>query len=350
MSLTPLENFARFGVMANQGLFLTLGLLGPVAVTCAALGTKIYQNPGVVTKKLQSAKQAFSNASIKKIVFVIAAISLAGAFPFILLPATFAIPAALIAIGSVALLLKNGQKWTHQVKAAFTPQANETTSQARKRILKNVVIGIGLASLTIAFAVLGAQWIAAFTTGSIWGFASIIPQTKLTLFLEYGALGLFHFYKAYNAKSKGEAAFHIGSGILSFVFPIYYCFFSPASEIRLHHSFLGLLFQLVPIPALQAFGALVTFDSSLYLFSSMRGFMDSGVFRSADFMNIVVNNLGSFVQVLTAASVVYVLAKEFFFTDHNRTVDLRCGKSETELRSLNERSISSNLKLSTAFN
>lgn len=306
------NNFAKYGVMTHQGLFLALGLALPAVATCAALASN-------------------KTTRVKKIALTaLTALSLTAV---ILLPPTYIIPVALIAIGSVAILLKNGKKWAHQITAAFTPQAHETTVEARKRILKNSAIAIGIISLSIALAVLGVHWIVGLASGSIWGFTSIIPQTKLTLFLEYGMLGLLHFYKAFKAKSKSEAAFHIVSAILSFVFPTFYSFFSPASEIRLHHSFLGLLLQLVPIPALQTFGSMITLDSSLYFFSSVRGFIDNGVFRSADFMNIVVDHLGSFVQVLTTASVFYVV---------NKTVDFRWGKSETEVRSDSERGLNLN--------
>lgn len=353
-----LSEFAKFGVMDHRSQFLQLGLYGPVLITGASLAFKAFKNPEIVKKQILNAKQLvvksfsrqekesdgdFQKRLIKNVLKVVAALSIlaaAGALPFILLPASFALPAALIAIGSSALVLKNGGKWKNQIVAAYTPQAGETAQEAKRRILKNILIGLAVAGLLVAFGVLGSSWISMLMSGGIWGFTSVIPQTPITLFLEYGALGLLHFALAIKKAmhgDKAEALYHLANGVLSFVFPAFYVFYS-GGELRLHHSFLGLLMQLAPFPGLRFFGAMVALDSSLYMFSDARGFFKGQIFESADFMNIVVDHLSAFVLVLTATSVIYQLVKEFLFS---KDVDLRCGNSSTEMTSLSDKGTSS---------
>lgn len=118
---------------------------------------------------------------------------------------------------------------------------------------------------------------------TLWDFGSsrLPPQPRALVFVEYLVLALAHGLWVLRSLHKSDDffvcltrvcrfGFHIVCAIWSVVLPI--CYWLMANqELRLHHSFTGLLLQAVPLPPLQIFASLMTVDSSLYLLGSKPG-------------------------------------------------------------------------------
>jgi hypothetical protein len=81
---------------------------------------------------------------------------------------------------------------------------------------------------------------------------------------------------------------------MAFIFPLYYYLTATAlAPMRLHHSFIGLAFQLLPFRPLQILGAYQTMDSAMYMIFPNRS--------KIDFQNILLEDLNAYVLSMTIA-------------------------------------------------
>jgi hypothetical protein len=339
-----IKSFAESFVWNSKDAIYPASLAIPVAVEAISTANYLYKNFDAVKAKAIEAKQliissftqtdnetsaAFAQRVIKNITIVLAVAALIGSsvvLPFVLLPGIAAMPAAVTAICLVGEGLVNGKNHCANIKAkviqtkdfikdAFTKRPEENEADFQKRKIKNIAITIVAALLVTGSIVaigFGVQAFMLYATkvlgaGNIfpWGIEKLLPnQTPTVVFLEYALVGAVHGVMGIRKWMKGDKAgalFHFASMGLSFAFPTYYFLDNPAT-MRLHHSFLGLLFQLAPFRALKIYGSMVTFDSALYMISPSRGFSLGYRFENFDFQNIVVNNISTYVNVLAVLS------------------------------------------------
>jgi hypothetical protein len=349
------NSFAESFVWRQRNLILPVALYAPLAYEVGKIAYKAIKNPEAISEKAREFKKVLIDSctardgespeefrkrliiNVLKVLGGALLLASACAFPLLFLPAGFALPVALIAVGLSILLIKNGEriaKSIPEIKSAlidaFTRRKGETEEAAQGRIATNVGKAL-LAALAITAIALVAAYLIPFIVQTLaamslspWNILSALPgQSTLVVFLEYAAVGAMHLIlaaRAFYRKEWATGAMHLLNGILSFVFPLQDLLVNGASNVRLHHSFTGLLLQLMPLDALKIFGGMITFDSSLYWFSPFRGYLDpykpsKNKLVQFDFMDIFIENWQALVATLTAASVVQVLADDFFSDD-----------------------------------
>lgn len=325
-----------------RSVILPVGLAIPAAFELASIASHISKNPGCVQQKYIEAKQfvvksftrqegetseVFQSRLIKNVLIGLACTIGIGALigftvvlPFFALPIYFSIPLAITGICSIGELIVNGPTHMKNLKAkclklkewamdAFKMRAGESKTEALRRIGKNVLItltalaALGLACYGVSYLILYALHVA--SSGVItqpWQIRYLLPfQGVKGTFVGYGIIGALHggvAVKKWQAGNKKEAFFHMVSAVLSIAFPTIYFFTQSHNEMRLHHSFLGLALQLIPLRPLQMYGSIVTFDAGMNtFFRQVAG--DGGGY---DLQSIVVNNLSTFVPIIAVLS------------------------------------------------
>jgi hypothetical protein len=253
------------------------------------------------------------------------ALGLAAVAPFLFLAAPLAIPAALALIQLVGKAMINIPKIPqacrnlkdylvdafHQRLGESEQEFSYRRNQAIKRILLvSLIFAVSVAStaygLSLAFA--------ASQASSVWAMASVLPlQTSAVVMAEYLTVGILHLIQAIRslmAEDKSKALFHLGAVAMSILFPLGYLL-SPGEEMRLHHSFTGLLLMLAPSRSVQALGMAIVADSSLYFFYDKQGIGNSTlvtdpwgtsrvVTEQYDLMNLIYGNLPYLLSCLAA--------------------------------------------------
>lgn len=309
----------------------------PLAIEAGKFIHTCWKDPGAVKRNVLELKQKVCNAfqqqpnedqeqfrkrfkkNILLTVLALTVLAAAAACPFFVLPAAFAIPAALAGIHAVGLAIKYIYKnpdiigkVKNYLKDAFTRRPEESVEKfhARRNDAIKRIVGYTLLFAATVTAICFASHIALLMAKveSVWSLSSVLPmQTPLVVFLEYLTVGALHAVQAVRHWKKGNksrAVFHMACTLLSIVFPLGY-FFESAHGMRLHHSFIGLLLQLAPWRCVRVFGSVVTFDSSLYFISDKRGYLDGKkAFHSYDFMNTVVHKMPFVLGCLTGLALI----------------------------------------------
>ncbi len=241
---------------------------------------------------------------------------------YLLVPPNLTISVALIAIQVIAKLYPMVEQLPKRVKNVKSYlkdsfQLRELESleifytrrmQAVKTIVKCMLIFAAATSLAV---LAGYTSFLLSQTTSVWQIGKNLPfQTPLGVFLEYAALGLAHLGLAIHAliKKRYEASlFYLVSAIAAVAFPISYIL--QGTEVRLHHSFLGLALQLIPLRPIQCLGTIITFDAFLNLYFGMQGIVRGKIIkhfgcvyvRQYDYQNALIAH---FSYAMTALAVV----------------------------------------------
>lgn len=223
-------------------------------------------------------------------------VALSIAVPFTVLSSAFAVPAALIAIHALGRI----DFWSHKAhnaiknaknyfQDAFTQRNAETVEDFKLRRFL-AIKQIAKITLIAAAALAGAAGVIYLATllshaRSIWSLYDLLPnQTPTVVFLEYAAVGLVHVIEgitAWTRNQKAKAAFHASSALASVAFPLQ--LIASGSVPRLHHSFIGLLFQLAPWNTLKILGTVINVDALLNATVLPN--------RSYDYMNVLLDCL-----------------------------------------------------------
>lgn len=278
----------------------------PLAIEGAILAKNIFNNPFFPIEKAKELKerliQAFTPQKeetqsqailrISRNVFLLIAFLAISATALYLsiqfLPLAAAIPVALTTIFYAGKAIANAPDFFKQ----FSIQPGEDPQEAKKRIAKLIIKVVIVATLGLAALALGAYVVyPILTVGFNWS-VSLPFQTKPVVFAEYAFVGLVHLGLAIHSYIKGDkknGLFHLFAAALSIIFPLYYW----NHEMRLHHSFLGLILMALPFRSMKFIGTAITFDSSLYMFSPHRG--------NFDFMNILWGNFPLYAGTLSGA-------------------------------------------------
>lgn len=322
--MSAVSNFAKSGFWDYKNIIVPAAIAAPLAIEGAILAKNIYKNPSYPKEKLIHLKDrivaAFTQQKgetdrqavlriTKNIFLTLFCLALmAGAIygSVILLPTSMAISVAISAVFAIGKLFANAEEYKKQVIEAFTAKEGEAPEEARKRIRNNVIKTIVLGALGITAVVLGAYYLAPLLSHFSWS-VSLPYQTKGVVFMEYASIGVLHSGLAYSKWQKGEkgaALFHLFCGGLSIFFPFMYW----NNDMRLHHSFYGLLAMAMPFRAMKIFGGLVTCDSALYFLEPLRGYANAvGNFVQYDFINSVVDNapllVGSYAGAMMLQSI-----------------------------------------------
>lgn len=344
--MESVQEFSKSFVWNARGYLLPLTLAVPAAMVAISLVGYVYKNFSLITKKMGEAKEFLVSSftqkkgesdsefrkRVVKNIFIGAActtlfagmVSACVVCPIMLLPSYLAIPSAISGICLLGDAFVNGKSYykSFQEKVqsakewandAFYPRAGESSQEATRRIAKNIaltVLGVVIVGGTIAAAAYGMYSLIHYAlsqTISKWDPYNLLPfQTPVVVFLEYAVVGLLHgalAVKNWLQGNKAAAAFHFGNLIMSFAFPIYYLLdATPASPMRLHHSFIGLSLSLLPFKTMKAMGTTIMLDSSLYFFSSLRGYDTNtwygNKFESYDFMNFFLEHMSSYFSAL----------------------------------------------------
>lgn len=304
-----IESFSKnfFSTHRTSIMPITLSVIGGIELI--SLCSTIYQNPHCVKNSFYQLKnkiitpfkkqeneavaqyyKRLLSLGLKATVSTIM-ITAAASLPFILLPSPFGIPLAILTIFSIgkycfnwgrieSLYLKTK---THLIDC-FSKRIDESDQDFKRRFALNIGKGIAIVALIAASVTLTTYIAGVFlptachmvVSGSGFSVYNALPfQNPVTVFVEYLIIGLFHLKKSFQALQKGEKLnallYFINFG-LSIFFPIKYLL--GYEQMRLHHSFLGLMLQLIPYRPLQLFGSLLTFDSFLYTFSENRNGYD----------------------------------------------------------------------------
>jgi hypothetical protein len=178
----------------------------------------------------------------------------------------------------------------------FHRKKNESAIESRKRILKNVQKTAVTASLAIGAIAATTYWILAPMLANGFTWKIDLPfQTKEVVFAEYASIGILNgaiAHAKWKKQEKREAFYHSLVGLLSFAFPSFYW----NNDMRLHHSFYGLLLMSTPSRPLRMLGSAITFDSSLYMFEPLRGYdaadpqFGGTSFYEYDFINTILDH------------------------------------------------------------
>lgn len=350
--INSVSSFAEFFAWKARSVLLGVSIALPVAVEGFSLGKYLYQNREHIPQKITAIKQlviervtrkegedstSFHKRLITNVSFVLGAVSLAGGITcasFMILPTIVAIPAALGAISMLADLYVNGKTygegikaWKVQVQAllvdSFTARLGEEQGAFRLRFARNVVVGLlGLAavSLGVAGCIYSlAHMIAFINSGKMtpWNIYHVLPlSSPLGVGLMYGILGICHGLMACYQYGKGEklaALYYLSNCIMAFVFPVYYYMTAtPDNPMRVHHSFLGLFLQLLPVRCLKIYGAAVMWDSSLYFASADRGYFSGKHFHSYDYQNTILDNIFPMMLTWSLCSVIQYWVERIF--------------------------------------
>ena len=244
------------------------------------------------------------------------------AVPFALLPSEYALPSALAAIqltGKTLLFLDKVPKKVFEAKEylkdAFTKRLNESEKEFHKRRkdgIKNVVYYGLIFAGTAALAGIGIKAAVLLSnTTSPWSLDQELPdQTPAVVFVEYVTLALLHAIETARAakqKDYGSAVFHGICTAAGLAFPTAYQV-QGGDQDRLHHSFIGLFFQLFSWRSIKCFGSVVLVDSLLDLISSQRGYVDAnGNFQQYDYENVLMDNLPLVLFFLTMIPLLEVI-------------------------------------------
>lgn len=312
--------------LARTGFFDYSGVIGPVAASLPlVIGTgvlikKIYDNPQVVAQKCSELKKWVVTfftppgddavrrvaKNIFKSLLVLGVCATAIYFSAILLPLSMAIPIAIQLVFRVGKFCVDYNENVKSIKKYFNKFAMgplEDKSVWRKRVAKEVVkIVLPLLILGTVLTFAGIVVSPLLTGGFQWQL-SVPFQTKAVVFLEYAAVGLLHLglsVRSWRKGNRAEALFHLFATALSFGFPSFYLH----NDMRLHHSFYGLILMALPSRTAKIFGSFIAFDSSLYAFASQRGGFLHGKFVEYDFINIVLEQFKLFVQLFSASLIV----------------------------------------------
>ena len=152
---------------------------------------------------------------------------------------------------------------------------------------------LALIAAAAVAAAAGLMVVCPLMSGVLWGLPSFLPwQTPAVVFAEYAAMGLIHGVQALQKWRSGDiasAVFHTLSAALGFVFPSYYLH----HDMRLHHSFYGLLMMALPWRP-EFLGSVVTLDSFMYLVEPH--------YYVNDFVNLMVDHFPMFFQGYGAAT------------------------------------------------
>lgn len=250
------------------------------------------------------------------------------ALPFLFFPLFLAIPAAVLGACAVGELVINGpthlknarkkitdaKQW---VKEAFIPKKDEPKAEAIVRIAKNIAItttaltSIGLICFAAAYLITYALHMITSGVVGAWNLYEILPgaTTSAGAFGWYGVVGGAHALYAARKYQKGQTAkgfFHTACAALSVAFPLSYYMSGASEAVRLHHSFLGLILNLVPLRTVQMYGSVVTADAGMNVF--FRQMSPGGQF---DFQNIIVKNLSGFLMGISCISAIEIMRKRF---------------------------------------
>lgn len=307
----------------------------PIVIETIRLLRQIYEDPTSIKRNIDAfrslvyfafhRKEGESDPAFYKRIKTNAAISAIAAFAisgvvctsFLALPAATAIPAALSAAFALGnLFYKLGQnpvsikKIKNYLVEAFKQREQETIQEfhlrrwdaIRKVLLYSSVFCICVGAVAIAPSIL--QTIS--QVSDVWQVAGFIPfQTPEVVFAEYALLGVLHLIQAIRYWNKSEhtnSIFHLASSLAAIFFPLWYAF-APGNEMRLHHSFTGLLLQLAPFQTVRIFGTFIAADSGLYFFSSQRGYISNkNRLINYDYLNAVYEQFPLAILGLTAIS------------------------------------------------
>lgn len=303
----------------------------PLAIEGIGVIGAILQDPGCIGRKLSSMKQSVYDATHQRqeeklsdyrkrlainiaiTAVAVAAIGLSVAAPFILMPGTFAIPAALAAIQTSTLALKYifklpglAQRAKDYLVDSFNQRQGESLELFHARRC-SAVMRMALCAALFAGAAAAACFLPylanCFAGASVWNLYDVLPfQTPAVVFAEYLFLGGLHAIESIRAWKQGNkqaSLFHLACALSSILFPAHDCIYG-SQPMRLHHSFIGLALQLAPWRSVKFFGSVVSFDSMLYIFSPRRGYVNEwGSFNQYDYMNTVVDRLPFVLNSLT---------------------------------------------------
>jgi hypothetical protein len=317
MVMNIITDFARSGFWDHKEFISSVAFGLPVAIEGGVFLKNVYQKPKLIKEKLTDIKDSIVHGLTapekkktiekvlhvaKNIFLVLLAISIASSLAYlsiVFLPSSMGLSVAMLSIIYTAKFFLYAKWFVNQCKV----QEDETLEQARKRIILLVIKNLALIALSIsACAILGYVVKPLFTA---FDWHPYIPfQTPLVVFLEYIAVGTVHLGLATKyiiQKKPNEAIFHIVAAALSLIFPLYYLNY----EMRLHHSFYGLVLMTLPYRPAKFFGSLVTFDSLLYFISPERGYFTMArwgqTFHSYDFINVVVEKFPFFFGTFSSA-------------------------------------------------
>lgn len=310
--MSAITNFAKSGVWDYKNIIIPAAVGIPLAVEGVILAKTIYQKPHVIKEKWGAAKKAIIQSftiqpgesqkdgilRIAKNTFILlsclALMATAAYFSIVLLPSALAITTALSTIFLIGKLFLNAKQYKKQLIAAFTAQEGEDPAAAKSRIRKNILKAIAITLISAATIGIGAYIIAPMIAHGFSWAVSLPLQTKGVVFAEYASVGLLHAGLACYKWKKGDrwgALFHVFAAALSFIFPAFYW----NTDMRLHHSFYGLLMMATPFRSLQFLGTVVSLDSALYILAPLRGYTSVDAlgftrFNQYDFINTIVDN------------------------------------------------------------
>jgi hypothetical protein len=300
----------------------------PLAVEIIYLGFQEYKNPGCIKANFLKMKQNAINSITKqpnetnttfrkriallalKILFIAGGTAAA----YMLAPPALAIAAAILSFQLLDAAWKGIRKapqWIkntkHFVKDAFHQRPNESLDnfhQRRAKAMRTIAAcSFAFAASTAAICTLGYVGVCLSTATGAWGLSQSLPfQTPVVVFLEYAALGAGHAALGVHSWKKGDRAsalFHMTSAITAIAFPV--CYIIQGTEVRLHHSFIGLALQLLPWRPIQCLGSIITFDSFLNCHAEANGLVRGEVIsrnyvNQYDYMNAFINYI-SFAMV-----------------------------------------------------
>lgn len=310
--MSAIQQFAKSGVWDHKNIIVPLAAGIPLAIEGAILTKNLIQNPHILKEKWTSLKNKLIESftvqpeetrregilRIAKnslaLASCLALMATAAYFSVILLPSALAITSAISVIFLIGKLFANAKEYKKQLVAAFTAQEGEDPEVAKKRIRKNILKAAALVLVTAATVGIGSFVIAPMIAhGFSWSVALPL-QTKGVVFAEYASVGALHGTLAvyqWKKGNRGEAIYHLFAAALSFVFPAFYW----NNQMRLHHSFYGLLLMAAPSRPLRALGGMVTLDSALYMLAPLRGYASVDAwgdtqFNQYDFINTIVDN------------------------------------------------------------
>lgn len=302
--MSSINSFAKSGTWDYKNIIVPAATAIPLALSAGSLAKKIFQNPHCIKEKFVAIKNQFIKAPAKSTLIALACLGLmatAAYFSIILLPASMGIAAAISAIFLIGKTFLKAPQYKQKLIETFSAKPGEEAAVARKRIIKNIiktalVAAAAIALFVVSWMVLGPL----LTKGFSWS-VSLPFQTKGVVFAEYATLGAIHAALSVSKFKKGklkEGLFHLFAAALGFIFPAFYW----GGEMRLHHSFYGLLMMALPFRTTKFLGSLITFDSSLYMIAPARGYTDAiGRFHSCDFINSIVDNFPTFTNTYVPA-------------------------------------------------
>lgn len=314
--MSAINNFAISGAWDYRNVIVPAAVGIPLAVEGAILAKNIYQKPHVIKEKFIALKdKAIDSFTLRQgedfwvgilriakncfyLLSCLALMATAAYFSIILLPSALAITTAISSIFLIGKLFMNAGEYKRQLIDAFTARDGEDPVEAKKRIRKNIFKAALLTAGAIGAIAIGAYVLYPILTNGFSWAVGLPFQSKGVVFAEYASVGALHGGLAYNKWKKGDkwgALYHLFAAALSFIFPSFYW----NNDMRLHHSFYGLLLMATPYRSLQFLGGVVTLDSSLYMLEPWRGYTSINAWgwpqkNEYDFINSVVDNFPLF--------------------------------------------------------